>query len=159
MNNITILPEQLTAMSDAQLAALPAAQLCEVHFNLTQLAEWVKKAQARTHNAMRSRYGEPERAARAETAKDFGPVRFNDGPVRVTVDTPKRVSWDQQQLAAIAQRIAAAGERVEDYLDIEFSVSESRFNNWPTALREQFASARTVKPGKATYDLAINSED
>jgi hypothetical protein len=69
------------------------------------------------------------------------------------------VSWDQQQLAAIAQRIAAAGDRIEDYLDVEFSVSESRFNNWPTALREQFAPARTVKPGKASYDLAINSED
>ena len=59
----------------------------------------------------------------------------------------------------IAQRIAASGERVEDYLDIEFSVPESRFNNWPAALREQFEPARTVKPGKSSYDLAIDSED
>jgi hypothetical protein len=86
-------------------------------------------------------------------------VRFNDGLVRIAVDTPKRVSWDQKQLAAIAQRIADSGDRVEDYLDIEFSVPESRFTNWPTSLREQFEPARTVKPGKASYDLAIDSED
>jgi len=159
MNEITIFPEQLSTMSDAQLASLPAAQLCEVQHNLAQLVDWVKKAQAKVHGAMQRRYAEQERAARADAGKDFGTVRFNDGAVRITVDTPKRVSWDQKQLAAIAQRIAASGDRVEEYLDIEFSVPESRFNNWPTALREQFEPARTVKPGKASYDLAIDSED
>ena len=50
-------------------------------------------------------------------------------------------------------------KRVQEYVDIEFSVPESRFNNWPAALREQFEPARTVKPGKSSYDLAIDSED
>ena len=159
MNEITISPEQLSAMSDAQLASLPPAQLCEVHHNLAQLVDWVKKAQAKVHAAMQRRYAEQERAVRVEAGKDFGTVRFNDGQVRITVDTPKRVSWDQKQLAAIAERIAASGERVQEYVDIEFSVPESRFNNWPAALREQFEPARTVKPGKSSYDLAIDSED
>ena len=52
MNEITIFPEQLSAMSDAQLASLPPAQLCEVHHNLAQLVDWVKKAQAKVHAAM-----------------------------------------------------------------------------------------------------------
>jgi hypothetical protein len=68
------------------------------------------------------------------------------------------VSWDQAQLAAIARRIAAAGEKVEDYLDVEFSVSESRFNHWPPALRAGFEAARTVKPGKPTFRLSIDEE-
>ena len=159
MTDNTILPDRLTAMTEADLAALPAEQLREINFNLAQLVEWVRKAQAKTHNAMKRRYAEQERTARSEAGKDFGTVRFNDGLVRIAVDTPKRVSWDQKQLAAIAQRIADSGDRVEDYLDIEFSVPESRFTNWPTALREQFEPARTVKPGKASYDLAIDSED
>ena len=159
MNEITIFPEQLSAMSDVQLASLPPAQLCEVHHNLAQLVDWVKKAQAKVHAAMQRRYAEQERAVRVEAGKDFGTVRFNDGLVRITVDTPKRVSWDQKQLAAIAERIAASGERVQEYVDIEFSVPESRFNNWPAALREQFEPARTVKPGKSSYDLASDSED
>jgi len=157
MNEITIFPEQLSAMTEAQLASLPPAQLCEVHHNLAQLVDWVKKAQAKVHVAMQRRYAEQERAARAQAGKDFGTVGFQDGPIRVTVDTPKRVSWDQKQLADMAKRIAASGDRVEEYLDIEFSVPESRFTHWPTALREQFAPARTVKPGKSSYDLAIDS--
>jgi hypothetical protein len=68
------------------------------------------------------------------------------------------VSWDQAQLAAIARRIAAAGEKVEDYLDVEYSVSESRFSNWPPALRAGFEAARTVKPGKPTFRLSIDEE-
>jgi hypothetical protein len=159
MNEITIFPEQLSAMTDAELASLPPAQLREVHHNLAQLVEWVKKAQVKLHGALQRRYAEQVRAARAEVSKDFGVIRFRDGPVEVTVDTPKRVSWDQKQLAEMAKRIAASGDRVEDYLDLEFSVSESRFSNWPTTLREQFASARTVKPGKASYELSPISED
>ena len=83
---------------------------------------------------------------------------LQDESIRVTVDTPKRISWDQKQLAEMAKRIAASGDRVEDYLDVEFSVSESRFTNWPTALREQFAAARTVKPGKRSYELTRDSD-
>ena len=159
MNDLIIFPDQLTAMSVSQLQALPPAHLVEVQRNLVQLADWLKKEQAKVHTAMQQRFDELERAARAEAGKDFGTVRFNDGPLSVSVDKPKRVSWDQKQLAAIAERIAASGERVQEYVDIEFSVPESRFNNWPAALREQFEPARTVKPGKSSYDLAIDSED
>ncbi len=70
MNEITIFPEQLSAMSDAQLASLPPAQLCEVQHNLAQLVDWVKKAQAKVHAAMQRRYAEQERAAR------FPPYHF-----------------------------------------------------------------------------------
>jgi len=158
MNDLTIFPDRLTAMTEADLAALPVEQLYEVHLNLAQLVDWVKKAQAKTHGALQRRYVEREREARAEVGKDFGIVHLQEERPRVTVDTPKRISWDQKQLAEMAKRIAASGDRVEDYLDVEFSVPESRFTNWPTALREQFAAARTVKPGKRSYELTRDSD-
>lgn len=68
------------------------------------------------------------------------------------------MSWDKPQLTEFARRIAASGERVEDYLDIEYSIPESRFSNWPPFLREQFAAARTVKPGKTSFRLALLSD-
>lgn len=159
MNDLTLYPDQLQTMSVAQLAELPPAQLAEVQVNLEQLKAWVKDAVTKFDAAMARRYADRERGCRADAGKDFGVIHFNDGPLRVTVDQPKRVSWDQQQLAAIAGRITASGERVEDYLEVEFSVSESRFNNWPPALREQFEAARTVKPGKPSFRLAIASEE
>ena len=159
MNDITLFPADIAAMSVGQLAALPAAQKAEIDKNFIDAIDWLKKERAKFDAALDVAYGERARAARLDAGKDFGVIHLTDGPLRVTVDQPKRASWDQEQLAAIARRIAASGERVEDYLDIEFSVSESRFNNWPPALRAQFEAARTVKPGKSSFRLALTSEE
>lgn len=159
MTDLTLYPDQLTALSVAQIAALPPVQLAEVQLNLDKLRAWLKDTNAKFDAALARRYGDQERTARTEAGKDFGVVHLADGALSVAVTVPKRVSWDQSQLAAIAKRIAATGERVEDYLDIEFSVQESRFHNWPPALREQFESARTVKPGKPAYQLTLKQED
>lgn len=158
MSDLTVFPADIAAMSVGQLAQLPAAQKAEISRNLEEALDWLKKARAKFDAALDAAYGEQVRAARLDAGKDFGVVHLNDGVLRLTVDQPKRVAWDQQQLAAIASRIAASGDRVEDYLDIEFSVSESRFNNWPPALRTQFEAARTVKPGKPSFRLAFNEE-
>ena len=52
MNNLTISPDRLPAMSEAELASLPVEQLYEVHVNLAQLVDWTRKAQAKVHTAM-----------------------------------------------------------------------------------------------------------
>jgi hypothetical protein len=78
--------------------------------------------------------------------------------VRLSVDVSKRVTWDQAQLATIAKRIEAAGESVEEFIDVSYSISESRYQNWPSTLRSQFEAARTVKPGKPTYRLTPAGE-
>ena len=125
MSDLTLYPADIAAMSVGQLAALPPAQKAEISRNLDEALAWLKQARAKFDAALEAAYGEQARAARLEAGKDFGFVHLKDGLLRVTVDVPKRVSWDQAQLAAIARRIAAAGEKVEDYLDVEFSVSES----------------------------------
>jgi len=56
----------------------------------------------------------------------------------------------------MAERIVSSGDKVEDYIDIKLSVSESRYTNWPTALQEQFAAARTVEEGKPTITLTLD---
>ncbi|MBU9608223.1 hypothetical protein LGN12_13125 [Burkholderia multivorans] len=159
MSDLTVFPADLAAMSVAQLAALPAAQKAEIHRNLAEASEWLKSARAKFDAALDAAYGEQARAALRDSGRDFGTTHVSDGALRITFELPRRVSWDQAQLAAIARRIADAGEKVEDYLDVEFSVSESRFNNWPAALRSQFEAARTVKPGKPTFRLTLTSED
>jgi hypothetical protein len=117
----------------------------------------IKAVLDRVHAALEQRYGEQASAKRLQTGKDFGVCHLTDGPVRVTVDLPKRVSWDQVQLSILAERIIEAGENVSDYIDIEYSIAESRYNHWPASLQGLFNSARTVKPGKASYRLALLS--
>lgn len=158
MNDLIVSTENLPDLSVTQIAALPVERLQELDAQLGELATWLKSAKDKLSTALEQRYGEQSRAARLAAAKDFGVVHVSDNDLRITADLPKKVTWDQPKLAAIAQRIAASGDKVEDYIDIEFSISESRFNNWPAALKEQFAAARTVKPGKPTFRLALASE-
>jgi hypothetical protein len=158
MNEIMTIAAGLPDLSVSQMVALPHGHLQELDILLNEMQSQVKQARERMAAALEQRYGEQGRAALVDSGRDFGVTHLSDGSLRVTYELPKRVSWDQPRLAEIAERIVAAGERLQDYMDVELSVSESRFNNWPPALKEQFAAARTVKPGKAAFRLALINE-
>ena len=155
MSNLSMMPAELEAMAIGELAALPPQQLLQIETHLADLSAWTKKIQSRLHAALDQRYGEPARVALLDSGRDFGTTHLQDGTLHVKFELPKKVTWDQKQLAAIAQRIVASGERLEDYIDLKYTVSESRFTNWPEGLREQFASARTVAAGKPTFALTL----
>ena len=149
----------LAEMSVAQIAALPPAQLQEAHTNLLTLQSLVKGVLDRFHAALDQRYAEQALAVRQASGKDFGVCHPSDGPLRITADVPKKVVWDQSALVGIQQRTAARGAYVGDYSDTDYSISETRFNAWPSTLKETFAKARTVKPGKTSYRIALVQED
>jgi hypothetical protein len=142
MSDLMIFPTDLPDLSVSQIAGLPQQRLQELDISLNELMAWAKQARERVNTALEQRYGEQARAALVESGRDFGVSHLSDGPLRVTYELPKRVSWDQKRLTEIAERIAASGERIQDYMDVDLSVSETRFNNWPPALKEQFAAAR-----------------
>ena len=145
MSDLTIFPVDIAEMSVSQLAALPPAQKREVDKNLDAAIDWLKKARTKFDAAL-------ER----ESGRDFGTAHISDGPLHIKFELPKKVSWNQKQLGEIAERIVASGEKVEGYLDVKLSVSESRYINWPPALQQQFAAARTVDSGKPSFTLSTD---
>jgi hypothetical protein len=155
MSDLTIHTAELAELSVAQIVNLPPARLQELDVALNELTAWAKAARDKMNAALEQRFGQAARQARISAGKDFGVVHLEDGALRVTHDMRKIVSWDQPKLKEIARRIAEIGDQVEDYLDVEFTVAESRYTNWPAALREQFEAARTVKPGKTSFRLAL----
>lgn len=158
MTSLTIFPADIAEMSVSQLASLPPAQKQEISRNLDEAIDWLKKARTKFDAALEQCYGQQARAALRESGRDFGAAQISDGPLHLKFELPKKVSWDQKQLAEIAERIVASGEKVEGYLDVKLSVSESRFTNWPPALQQQFAAARTVDSGKPSFTLSLDSE-
>lgn len=157
MNHLTVFPVDLAALSVRQLANLSVGQLHEASAHLDEALDWLKKARSKLDAALEERFGEALRSALRESHRDFGTTHLTERGFRVTFELPKRVHWDQKRLAEVAERIVASGEPVEDYLDIKLSVPESRYNNWPPALKAQFAPARTVEPGKASFRLEQRS--
>ena len=156
MNDISVFPADIAEMSVSQLAKLPALQLAEVDTNLDQAIAWLKAARTKLDAALDQRFGVQSRERLHDSGRDFGTSHIKSDGVHVKFDLPKKVSWDQKMLKAIAQRIATSGEEIENYIDIKFSVSESRYTNWPPALQQQFSEARTVQAGKPVFSLSID---
>ena len=75
-----------------------------------------------------------------------------------SISIPKKVTWDQAKLAAIADDIQKSGEKVSDYIKVSFDVAESKFKAWPEAIRTPFMAARTVQQGNPSVKLATEKE-
>jgi len=157
MNLNIVMDSPAFALSEAELATLPQHQLQSFDSELNRAIAALGTMRDRLDGALARRYGEAARHARLSAGKDFGVIHLDDGPLRVTADLPKKVSWDQEQLGDLVERIRAAGENPAEYVETVFRVSETRYLAWPEHIRSHFAPARTVKPGKASFRLALTA--
>ena len=141
-----------------EVIALPAEHLALLQADARDAVEAAKRMQDWIEGAIALRYEQRAIGARAAAGKDTGIVRFQDGTVEVAVELPKRVEWDQRRLAALVEQIRASGEDPGEYVELSFKVSERAYGAWPERIRWAFEPARTVRPGKTSYRLAILSE-
>ena len=156
MKELTLYPADLASMTVAELAAAPIQDFLDAERNVNEAIAFLKPLRAKLDAAKLQRYGEQARTALRDSGRDFGTAHVNDGALHVKYELPKKVTWSQTILKEMAERIVASGDKVEDYIDIKLSVSESRYTNWPTALQEQFAAARTVEEGKPSITLTLD---
>lgn len=145
----------IRTMPVGEIARLPAEHLALLQEEAEEALNAAKRIKDWLEGAIALRYGEEAARLRAAQGKDTGTVRFDDGPVTVVADLPKRVEWDQDLLATLVERMRASGEKVADYVSIEIKVSERAFTAWPEAIRQAFAPARTVRTGKPTFRLML----
>lgn len=156
MKDLTLYPADLANMTVAQLAAAPIQYFLDAERNVDEAIAFLKPLRAKLDAAKLQRYGEQARSVLRDSGRDFGTAHVNDGALHVKYELPKKVTWSQPILKEMAERIVASGDKVEDYIDIKLSVSESRYINWPPALQQQFAAARTVEEGKPTITLTLD---
>jgi len=152
---IALTLDQLLATAAGDLAAHSSEDLFRLKSEATDRQTSAKAIVDHIDRALDLKYSERARRLRLEAGKDTGVVHFDDGDVRITADLPKKVEWDQKQLANISSRIAAVGENPAQYLEISYRVSETKFGAWPESLKNSFVVARTVKTGKPDFRLAL----
>ncbi len=148
----------LPTMPVGDIAGLPADQLALLQEAADEALRSAKLARDWLDGALALKYGDTAAKARQAADKDTGTVRFDDGAVTVVADLPKKVDWDQAQLAALVERIRAEGDDPAEYVDIAFKVPERKYAAWPNAIRAAFEAARTVRVGKPSFRLSLNDE-
>ena len=151
--NTPLTIHNLSGMSTAQVAVLDTEVLASL---LDQADAHLRQARAikdGLEDAIARRYSDRAALTRHQRNKPTGIIRFDDGPFVVIADLPKKPEWDQLQLADIVGQIKAAGDNPLEYVEVSYRVSESRYNAWPTSIRQAFEPARTLKVGKPTFKI------
>ena len=151
--------EELRALPVGEIAALPAEQLALLQEDAEAALTAAKKLKEWLDVAIALRFGERAHGARQASGKDTGTVRLVENGVIVIADLPKRVDWDQAQLAALVERIRAEGDDPAEYVDTAFKVPERKYAAWPSAIQAAFEDARTVRTGKPVFKLTLAKED
>jgi hypothetical protein len=139
--------DDMLNMPAGDLAQMPPELLVCVQGELAHAHKQLKTATARFNAALEVRYATRAAEARRACGKDTGTVRLADGDYTVVADLPKRVDWDQAQLAEIASQITATGGDPAEFIDTTLKVSERKYGALPTQWRQAFEPARTVRPG------------
>jgi hypothetical protein len=150
-NRVTL--GDLTDMDIGAIAALSAEELALLTDEARNAVDRASAAKSRLDAALDRKFGARATELRQREGKDTGTVRFDDGGVTVVADLPKKIEWDQEQLAATVERIRAAGDDPAEYVDLAFKVSERKYGAWPAHIRTAFEGARTVKSGKPSFVL------
>lgn len=154
-NHLTL--DALMRMQIGEIAALPAQTLAQLQQDADEALRKAKAIVAWLDGALIIKYGDQARAARLEAEKDFGTVRLVDDGVTIVADLPKKVDWDQRELAEMVERIKADGEDPCDYIDVAFKVPERKYGAWPGHIRRAFEPARTVRAGAQSFRLIVEN--
>ena len=151
--------DDLMSMPPQEIAALPVELLATLQREIDKALKHGKAVKARLDAALIARYASRAEELRRLHGKDTGTVRFDDGDLTIVADLPKRIAWDQRQLAAMAKRIRDAKDDPSEYIDVTFKVSERKYTAWPEAVRARFEHARTVRPGTLRIELVSQEVD
>lgn len=151
--------DDLPGLSPQDIAQLPVELLAILQREVDERMAQVKAAKARLDGALTVRYAARAAEERRAAGKDTGTIRLIDGDFTVVVDLPKRVDWDQDRLAAMVERIRAAGDDPAQYVEIAYKVPERNYTAWPDAIRASFEPARTVKTGTLKIEILPQGGD
>jgi hypothetical protein len=147
--------DSIRTLPIGEVAQFPAEHLALLQEDAAAALEATKKAKDWIDGAISLRFADHVQALRREAGKDTGTVRFEQDCVTVVADLPKRVDWDQALIAGVVERIRAAGDDPNQYVDITIKVPERKYTAWPENIRTAFAPARTVRMGKQSITLSF----
>ena len=112
-----------------------------------ELTEIEKQIGAKALEAAKQRFGQMK--------MDTGIVNFETEQVMIKAVISKTVKWSQEGLASVYDRIKSAGDDPAQYLKVAYDVPETKYKEWPDAVKAVFEPHRTVVPSKPKFEFKI----
>lgn len=147
-NRVTL--AQLASLPSEEVQALPLTQIKLLLEDVATAAAAGKILSAELDRRFAVKAAEQRLAKKTH----FGSVTLSEDGFSIKADLPKKVTWDQSELAKSVATIRDQWrENPADYVSTEYKVSETKYNAWPPAIRKVFEPARTVSPGSPSYKI------
>lgn len=143
--------EEITEQPPGVLDQLPIDVLANLKEQADAHAADASQMVAILHGVFERRY--------AAGLNSTGTHHRQDGEYDIKITVPKRVDWSQAKLAQAVETIKSWKEDPAEYVDIKIGVQERKFDAWPSAIRDLFEPARTVKAGKPKFELAVAKKE
>ena len=153
MSNFKLHQASLPDLSESQISQLPNDQLAHFSNSVQQIHEWTVQMRSRINRAMEVRYAEQIRTTSNLGEDEAARFLIDDGDLQIEVSRAKQIVWDQAHLSKIAERMVASGDRVEEFMQVHFSVSEQDFARWHPMLRAAFQPARQEHVTEPSFQI------
>lgn len=137
-----------------ELAELPAAELAEMQKEVETLIALADNVRKWLNGALMLKYSTQINEKRTKTNRPYGEISFPDNGYIVTEDRPLVLEWQKDKLKEYAKRIAANGANPEDYMDIDYTISEKKYCSLSDEARKSLNAAGNIRPGCAVITLA-----
>jgi hypothetical protein len=92
-------------------------------------------------------------ASRKAKDKHFGALTLNLDGTAVKQTIVKKVVWDQEQLEDCAEILRSSNIKPEEYMKIEYKISEKDYGRLPEGPKGFFEKARTEVQGSVKVEL------
>lgn len=152
------LPIPFLGLSARVIRDLPLVCVADLQRFEANLKSGLAALSTMIQGGMDLRFADQARAQLHVLGKDTGTTHITEGDYDIAIEIGKDTQWDQRQLHAIWNRIAASGEDPGQYIVAKYSVSEAKFKSWPDTLRQPFEVARTMKPKAPKFTLRRGGE-
>ena len=105
------------------------------------------------NGALMLKYRDRLDAKRRELGRTFGEIRLQEDGLEITEDRPMVLEWQKDKLKEYAKRIAANGGNPEDYMDIDYTISEKKYCSLGDEARKSLNAAGNIRPGCTVITL------
>lgn len=153
MNHLQLNQAALPDLSIVQISRLSKDQLAHFSYSIAEISIWAQHMRKRINMALELRYDAQIEQASNQLSGSPSQFRIDDGDLQIDVSQSKSVDWDQAILSQIAERMTAAGDRVQDFMQVEYSVAETDYAKWHPLLRAAFLPARTEFANDLSFQI------
>lgn len=137
----------------AELSTVLASDLAALSAALDTQAAVVKRRKETLGAVLSRRFEEQAKAKLVQDGKDTGTVHLEMNGLKLKVEFPKEVEWDQTMLSNVLDSMSA--EDARHYAKVTIKVDERKFTAAPPAVKAAFAPCRTVSVGKPKFTFDV----